>query len=104
MASGLLGKAALAANTDTALYPVPASTVATVNVNMVNTTSAAITIRLSIGAASPATEDFIEYDTSIPANGVLERSGLVMSAAEVLVARAAAVGVSVRAYGFTEVG
>lgn len=103
MASGKLGAAALAANTDTSIYTVPASTVATVNVNIVNTTSAAITVRLSIGAASPAAQDYIEYDASIPANGVLERSGLVMSAAEVLVARASATGISVRAFGFTEV-
>jgi len=103
MASGLLGKADLAATTDTSIYTVPESIVATVNINLVNRTAAAITIRLSIGAASPADEDFIEYDTSIPAYGVLERSGLVMGAAEVLVARASAVGVSIRAYGFTEV-
>lgn len=103
MASGLLGKADLTANTNTSIYTVPASTVATVNVNLVNRTSAAITVRLSIGAANPANTDFIEYDASIPANGVLERSGLVMSAAEILVARASATGISVRAYGFTEV-
>ena len=101
--AGRLGKAALAANTDTIIYTVPADTVATANINLCNRTAAAITIRLSIGAASPADADYIEYDTSIPAYGVLERSGLVMSAAEVLVAMASAVGVSIRAYGFTEV-
>lgn len=103
MAAGKLGAASLAANTNTTIYTVPASTVATVNINMVNTTSAAITVRLSIGAASPAAGDYIEYETSIPAYGVLERSGLVMSAAENLVAIASATGVSVRAFGFTEV-
>lgn len=103
MVSGLLGKASLAANANTSIYTVPASTVATVNVNVVNTTTSSITIRLSIGAAAPAATDYIEYDTTIPANGVLERSGLVMSAAEVLVARASATGVTVRAFGFEEV-
>jgi hypothetical protein len=103
MAGGLLGKASLAANTDTSIYTVPASTVTTANINMVNTTAAAITIRLSIGSATPAAADYIEYETSLPANGVMERSGIVMSAAEVVVARASATGVSIRAFGFTEV-
>lgn len=103
MASGKLGAASLAATTNTTIYTVPTSTVATVNVNMVNTTTAAITVRLSIGSTTPAAADYIEYDTSIPANGVLERSGLVMSAAESLVARASATGIAVRAFGFEEV-
>lgn len=103
MAGGKLGSASLTANTNTSIYTCPASTVATVNVNLTNRTTSAITVRLSIGAATPADADYIEYDTSIPANGVLERSGLVMSAAEVLVARASATGISVRAFGFTEV-
>ncbi|MBW4056700.1 MAG: hypothetical protein HIU83_15130 [Proteobacteria bacterium] len=103
MASGLLGKAALTAATNTSIYTVPAATVATVNVNMVNTSAASIAVRLSIGTAVPATADYIEYDTIIPANGVLERSGLVMSTAEVLVARAEAAGISIRVYGFEEV-
>ena len=103
MASGLLGKAALAANVDTTIYAVPAATVVTANINIVNRTAAAITIRVSIGSAAPADSDYIEYETSIPANAVLERSGMVMSAAEVLVVSASAVGISVRAYGFAEV-
>ncbi|NJD38461.1 MAG: hypothetical protein FIA89_09115 [Geobacter sp.] len=101
--SGLLGKAALVANTNTTIYTVPADAVVTANINLCNRTAAAITVRLSIGAAIPADSDFIEYDTSIPAYGVLERSGMAMAAAENLVARASATGVSIRAFGFTEV-
>ena len=103
MPSGLLGKAVLAANTDTSIYTVPATKAATVNVNVVNTSSGSITVRLSIGGAVPVAADYIEYDAIVPANGILERSGLVMSADEVLVARASATGISVRAYGFEEV-
>lgn len=103
MASGLLGKAALVAAANTSIYTVPAEKVATVNVNIVNTTVSSVSIRVSIGAVAPATTDYIEYDAIIPANGVLERSGLVMTAAEILVVRASATGVTVRAYGFEEV-
>jgi len=103
MPSGLFGKASLAAATNTTIYTVPASTVATANVNVVNTTTESIAVRLSIGAATPVAADYIEYDAILLAGGVLERSGLAMSEAEVLVARASAVGLTVRAYGFTEV-
>ncbi|MGE4402861.1 MAG: hypothetical protein AB7F61_14395 [Desulfobulbus sp.] len=103
MASGVLGKAALAADIDTSVYTVPAGKVATVNVNMVNRGSDPVTVRLSIGAAVPMAADYIEYEVALPANGVLERAGMVMASAEVLVARASADTVSVRAYGFEEV-
>ena len=103
MASGKLGSAALTANTNTTMYTCPNDKTATVNVNMVNRGSTSALVRLSIGAATPNNADYIEYDAEIPPNGVLERSGLVMSAAEVLVARASTADVSVRAFGFEEV-
>jgi len=103
MASGLLGKADLTANTDTTIYTCPASAVTTANINLVNTAASATQIKLSIGTNPPSNEDFIEYNTSIPANGVLERSGIVMSENEILVAKASGSGIVVRAFGFTEV-
>lgn len=103
MISGKLGSAALAATTNTSIYTVPASTATTANVNMVNRTNSVISIRLSIGSSPPIDDDYIEYEADIPGYGVLERTGLAMSTAEVLVARASAVGISVRAHGFEEV-
>lgn len=105
MASGKLGNASLTATTNTIIYTVPALQVATLNINMVNRTSAAITVKLAISAnASPVVAEYIEYDISIPANGgVLERSGLVVGAGENIVAYASAAGISVRVHGFEEV-
>jgi hypothetical protein len=102
MASGKLGSAALAASTDTTIYTVPASKVATVNVSMVNRGATAVRVRIAIGSNPPANADYIEYDAEIPANGILERSGLVMSASELLIARASTANVTIRAYGFEE--
>nr|WP_288359413.1 hypothetical protein [uncultured Pseudomonas sp.] len=103
MPSGLLGKASLAANTDTVLYTAPAGTVTTTTVNFCNTTSAAINVRLAVtSAAAVAAADYLEYDFSLPANGVLERTGIVLSPAEVLFARASSAGVTVQARGFEE--
>ena len=103
MNSGRLGKASLAAGVDTDVCTVTAGTVATVNVNFCNTTAADIAVRLAVRDGALAASDYVEYDAVIPANGVLERSALVLSAGETIVARAAAVGVSVRVFGFEEV-
>ena len=102
MASGKFGKAALTAATDTDLYTVPAGTVATVNVNLCNRAAAAVKVRIAIRTAALADADYLEYDASLPAGGVLERTGIAMSAGETLTVRAAAAGVSARAHGFEE--
>ena len=103
MASGRLGKADLAATTNTTIYTAPAGLVSTLNVCICNRNSTAITVRLAIAAAaSPANSEWIEYDVAVPANGVLERGGLVMSPGELLVAYSSASGVSVRAHGLEE--
>lgn len=103
MASGTLGQSDLAANTNTTVYTVPASKVSSFNVNMVNRTSANIAVRLAISAsATPSNSEFFEYDATLPANGVLERTGLAASALKNLVAYANAAGVSVNVYGFEE--
>jgi len=100
--SGRLGKANLAANTNTDLYTVPADTIATANINLCNRTDSEITARIAIRNGDLGDADYLEYDTSIPAHGVLERSGMVMSAGETIVAYASAAGVSVRVHGFEE--
>ncbi len=103
MASGTLGQSDLAANTNTTVYTVPVLKVSSFNVNMVNRTSANITVRLAISAsATPSNSEFLEYDATLPANGVLERTGLVASAQKNLVAYANAAGVGVNVYGFEE--
>ena len=103
MASGKLGAISLAATTNTTIYTVPTGKVATFNVNIVNTTTEVIKVRLALSAtATPTNAEYIEYDVSIPANGVLERTGLMASAGEMVVVYASTVGVSVRVYGIEE--
>lgn len=103
MASGKLGNADLAATTNTNLYTVPASKTATINASFVNRTSGNISVRMAIAAAAiPVTKEYVEYDAVIPANGVLERTGLVAGAGELIVCYASATGISVRIFGFEE--
>ncbi len=102
MASGRLGAADLSPSTNTVIYTVPASTVAIVNVNVCNRNSVPATVRLmhldgAIGTL--ANEDYIEYSVIIPANGVLERTGIVMAATHVIGAFSFQSGVTVQVHG-----
>ena len=104
MATGILGQAAPAATTNTVIYTVPASTVTVATISIVNTTLTSIAVRLAIASSgTPTTSEYIEYDTIIAANGVLERSGIVMNATEAVVVFGSAAGLSVSVYGYEEV-
>lgn len=103
MATGILGQAAPVAATLTTVYTVPAAKVGVFNVNISNTTGFAVSVRLAIAAtATPATSEYIEYDTLIPGNGVLERGGIVANATERVVVFASTAGLSVSVYGYEE--
>ena len=103
MATGILGNADLAATTNTSVYTVAAAKVATCTINLVNRNSTAITVRLALAATgTPAAAEWIEYDASVPANGVLERGGIVLDATKRVVAYASAANVSVNVFGFEE--
>ncbi len=100
MATGRLGVADLAAATNTTLYTVPASTFAVVTVNLVNRGGTAANIRIAIASsATPADSEYIEYDVSLAAKGVVERTGIVMDAGKLLVVRSSAVNVNAVVYG-----
>lgn len=103
MPSGKLGAAALVANTDTTVYTVPASTVSTVNVAIVNrgTTSAVVNVAIAPGA-TPGNADFVEFGVTIPPNGILERTAIVAGAGERVVVRSSTADCTVRVHGFEE--
>jgi len=100
MATGRLGVADLAAATNTTLYTVPASTFSVVTLNLVNRGSSPATVRVAVASsATPADSEYIEFDTSLTAKGVLERTGIVMDAGKLLVVRSSAVSVNAVVYG-----
>jgi len=100
MATGRLGIADLAATTLTTLYTCPATTFTVASVNICNRTAAPITVRIAVASvATPTNAEYIEYDTTIAANQILERTGIVMDAGKLIVVRSSATGVSAVAYG-----
>ena len=105
MATGRLGSENLAATTYTNLYVCPASTFTVATVSVVNRSAATVTIRLAltttsaVGNTAPADNAFLEYDVSLAAKGVLERTGIVLKTGEFIVIRSSAVDVNAVAYG-----
>ena len=100
MATGRLGVADLSAATNTTLYTVPASTFSVVTVSVVNRGASSATIRIAIASsATPADSEYIEYDTSLSAKGVLERTGVVLDAGKLLVVRSNSASVNAVVYG-----
>jgi hypothetical protein len=79
---------------------VPATTFTVATVSICNRGTSAVLVRLALAsAASPAASEYIEYDITIPPKGVVERTGLVLNAAKLIVVYSSAALVSAVAYG-----
>jgi len=101
MASGILGQSAPSATTNTTVYTVPAGKTATFTVSILNTGSSDITARLAVASTgSPSQSEYLEYEASIPAKGVLERTGIVAEAARLVVVYVSAATAAVSVFGF----
>ena len=100
MASGTLGQASLAAATNTTVYTVGA-TPSVFNVSINNTSGFPIAVNLAISAsATPTAAEYLEFETVVPPNSVLERGGIVATSGKLVVAYASVAGVSVNVYGY----
>ena len=100
MASGVYGKSDLTAATWTEIVAPPASGVKVTTLNVVNRTDANRKIRVALSADTTVTdEEYIEYNVTLPANGVLERTGIVCSASNGLYVWADGASVTAVAYG-----
>lgn len=100
-----LGATTVTANADTELYQTPASTTASISSIVVcNTGSTARTFRIALvdatSVGSVATEDYIYYDLTIPANQTfICTAGLTMAADTIILVRASHAEVVFSAYG-----
>ena len=90
MATGRLNGVDLTTTAATSVYTCPVTTFSVVSVSICNRSATAVTVRLALttSSATPALTDYLEYDASLSANGVLERTGIVMTAGNQLVVTA----------------
>jgi hypothetical protein len=104
MPTGLLGQAALTTATQwTSVYVVPSNTFSVLSLNVLNRGTTAVGIRIALTGvtppSAPTNAELIEYDVQIGANGVLERTGIMMNATKILAVYATNTNVSVSVYG-----
>ena len=106
MANGVLqstagtNPAAMSSGTNTTIYQVPNDTFAIASVNICNRGTGDSLVRLAISAAeTPVDAEWIEYDTTVVAGGVLERTGIVIEAGKYIVTYANTASISVMVYG-----
>ena len=105
MATGRLGVADLSAGGNgTSVYLCPATTFTVATISVCNRGATPANIRIAITAndpasAAPASSEFIEFDVQITANGVLERTGIVMDEGKRIVVRSNAANISAVAFG-----
>jgi copper(I)-binding protein len=103
MPTGRLGTANITTTSNTTVYTVPAATFSVVSVNIVNRSSSATAlIKVAVStSASPGLDEWIEFESSLVANGVLERTGIVIKTGELIVVQTptATPALSVVVYG-----
>ena len=105
MATGKLGATNLIGAANTIIYSAPVSTLATVNLNLCNRTAGNVLIRVAVldGAIGTlATADYIEYDTTLSANGVIERTGIVVANGNSIMVYSDTSNVSATCWGFED--
>ena len=84
MATGILGAVDIQATTDTVVYTVPENTFAVISVNICNRAASSRDVRIALTSDETTLVsnlgNYIEYDAELLANGVIERTGLVLNA------------------------
>lgn len=100
MATGILGTADLLATSNTTVYEVPAETFAVISINVTNRNTQSRAIRIATAETdTPDNAEWIEFDSELLGNGVLERSGVVVDAGKKIVAYSNSTDVNVVVYG-----
>lgn len=107
MPRGRLAKALLDPDVDTVVYECPSKRLSSISVNVCNPNNFIVKINLAIvdgSEAVPLANDYLEKNTKMYAEEVLERTGLVLNTGQKIVARAIQdSGIIVNVYGFEEV-
>lgn len=103
MPNGRLGNQDLVANTNTIVYTPSPGKVGVFSVSICNRNATGVSVAIALAANStPANSQYIEFQTTIPGNGVLERTGLTLNDSQSVVVWANASFVSAVVYGLEQ--
>jgi hypothetical protein len=99
--TGILADETLLATNYTKIYEPTADTFGVVTVNVCNKNSTSIEIRLAVAEEPniPAAGNYLEYNTTVLGNGVLERTGIVIQAGRSIYAYSTQANTDVVVYG-----
>ena len=100
---GRLGVSMSVTGTNKEVYQVPADTVTTATISVVNTGSLSATVTIYItNSNSPGAQDTIEFNTVLTPGGVLERTCVPMSEGEKVIVNASNSECAIRISGFED--
>lgn len=103
MASGILSQNILAYDVDTLVYTTPASKIASVTVSVCNQSTSETRVDMALTSLGSSTANsYIEFNVSLPANGVLERSAIVLGAGQTIRVKSTNSNTSVVVFGIEE--
>jgi transcription antitermination factor NusA-like protein len=98
-----LGRADVAATTNTKVYQVPVGKTASVNINVCNRNSTAAKIRIALSVAdTPVVSEYLEYDFSLSGNNTIERTCVIANAGDRVVVYSDVANVSAVVTGFED--
>ena len=85
----------MSAGSNTSIYTCPADTYAVASLNICKRGNQATSIRIAVDDnATPALGEYIEYEVELLAKGVLERTGIVLAAGQIIVAYTSVANIS----------
>lgn len=103
MATGRLAAVQTTAATNTTVYTVPTSKVASFTINICNTSDYDIVVQyLALSSTtSPTVSEYIEYNSLLGTGDILERTGLVLDASKNVMVKTSGPA-TVLVYGYEE--
>lgn len=101
MASGRIATVDMPAGANTVLYTMPTGRIQVLTVGVCNRNNSDVKVRLAFtdGDVEPAKADYLEYDTTVRANGVFERTGIALNGEQVLIGYSDTENVSFAVWG-----
>ena len=103
MTIGILGQSNPTASSNTTVYTVPSGVSSTFTISIVNTGTGAALVTLAVSASgTPSASEYLEYQTSVPPNGVYERGGIVAQTGKNVVVNCSTSNCAVSVYGFEQ--